>query len=206
MASGDRSALLIIDVQLDFCEGGSLAVPGAEAVLAPLNELVDDAAVRHRPVYASRDWHPAASTHFVEQGGTWPVHCVARTPGASFHPGLRLPATVIIVSKGQDATADGYSAFEGTTPSGRSLLEDLAGRNVRHLVVGGLATDYCVRHSVLEARRQGFDVSVVVDAVAGVEQNSGDSRQAFEAMAAAGAQLIRSGDVLGAPRTTRPGG
>ena len=107
----------------------------------------------------------------------------------------------MVVSKGQDPTADGYSAFDGTTPSGRSLREDLNDNRVGHLVVGGLATDYCVRQTVVDAREQGFDVSVVTDAISGVELAQGDTKRALEAMAAAGAQLVSADSLIGAARS-----
>ena len=124
------------------------------------------------------------------------MHCVAGTTGAKFHPDLGLPGDAIVVSKGQTTTADGYSAFDGTNPAGEPLLQDLQNRQVVRLVVGGLATDYCVRHSVIAAYEAGLDVSVVTDAIAGVELNPGDSQRALEAMRAVGARLTRSDDLL----------
>lgn len=184
-----RSALLIVDVQKDFCPGGALAAPGGDLVVPPLNRYIDEAAARGWPVYASRDWHPPVTRHFRDYGGEWPVHCVEHTEGAAFHPGLRLPASAIVVSKGRSADRPGYSAFEGVTPDGRTLADDLREQGVDHLYVGGIATDYCVRHSVLDARRAGFDVTVLIDAIAGVDVAPGDSARALEEMRAAGARL-----------------
>ena len=126
------------------------------------------------------------------KGGPWPVHCVAGTPGAQFHPGLDLPDSTLIVTKGDDPGADGYSAFEGRLPDGERLEDALRSRGVRRLVVVGLATDYCVKHSVLDARRAGFDVVVLEDAVRGVDVRPGDSRAAIEEMTAAGATVTPS--------------
>src|SRR5205823_4777456 len=120
-----ESALLIVDVQKDFCEGGSLEVPGGDAVVPALNRYAAAAEAAGVPVYASRDWHPAITRHFREFGGEWPEHCVQHRAGAEFHDALRLPHATILVTKGGDPAAEGYSAFEGRTPDGRSLLDDL---------------------------------------------------------------------------------
>ena len=192
--SRGTGALLIVDVQRDFCAGGALAVPGAEAILPSLNRLIERFADRGAPVYASRDWHPRQSAHFADQGGTWPTHCVAGTAGAAFHPELRLPADVIVVSKGITPTSDGYSAFDGTTAAGDGLRQDLERRQVRHVTIGGLATDYCVRASALGALQAGFTVEVVTDAIAGVDLTAGDSERALAEMAEAGAKLVRLAD------------
>ena len=184
-----RSALLIVDVQKDFCPGGALAAPGGDRVVGPLNRCIEDAVARGWPVYASRDWHPPTTRHFRPYGGEWPVHCVERTDGAAFHPDLTLPASAIVVSKGQDPDAPGYSAFDGATPDGRRLLDDLRERRIDHLYGGGIATDYCVKHSVLDARRAGIEVTVLADAIAGVEVTPGDAARAIEEMRAAGAHV-----------------
>jgi len=184
-----RSALLIVDVQRDFCPGGALAAPGGDRVVGPLNHTLEEAAVRGWPVYASRDWHPPVTRHFREYGGEWPVHCVEHTPGAEFHPALRLPPTAVIISKGQNADRPGYSAFEGSTTDGRTLADDLRASGIDHLYVGGIATDYCVKHSVIDARKAGFDVTVLTDAIAGVDVAPGDSARALEEMRAAGAEV-----------------
>jgi nicotinamidase/pyrazinamidase len=184
-----RCALLIVDVQRDFCPGGALAAPDGDRVVAPLNRYLDEAAAREWPVYASRDWHPRVTRHFREYGGEWPVHCIEHTAGAEFHPALRLPPTAIVISKGQSADRPGYSAFEGSTADGRTLVDDLRARGIEHLYVGGIATDYCVKHSVLDARKAGFDVTVLTDAIAGVDVKSGDSARAIEEMRKAGAKI-----------------
>jgi nicotinamidase/pyrazinamidase len=184
-----RSALLIIDVQNDFCAGGALEVKGGDRVVAPINRLIARAEARAEPVYATRDWHPRNTRHFKEFGGEWPVHCVAGTPGAAFHPDLRLPADVLVVTTGETVDKEGYSAFEGHVPGGRSLLDDLRDRGVTRLYVGGLATDYCVRHSVLDACRAGFEVALLTDAIAGVNVQPDDSSRALEEMREAGARL-----------------
>jgi nicotinamidase/pyrazinamidase len=189
MAGPPRSALLLIDVQNDFCAGGALEVRGGDRVVEPLNRMIQRAEVRGEPVYATRDWHPADTRHFQAFGGQWPVHCVAGTHGAAFHPALRLPPSAIIVTTGDTRDAEGYSAFEGHTPAGRALLDDLRDRGVRRLYVGGLATDFCVRHSVLDALANGFRVTLLADAVAGVNLQPQDSERALEEMKRAGARL-----------------
>lgn len=183
-----HAALLIVDVQNDFCAGGALAVPGAEEVIAASNEAVARVTRQGQgPIYASRDWHPPETTHFEPYGGTWPVHCVAGTDGAAFHPDLRLPDDAIIVSKGQHPDRHGYSAFEGSTSDGRSLLDDLEARGVDHLYVGGLTTDHCVRRSVLDALEAGLRVTLLTDAIAAVNAQPGDGERALDEMRAAGA-------------------
>ncbi len=189
-AAADRRALLVVDVQSDFCPGGALAVPAGDGVIPTLNRVIEQAHTRGWAVYASRDWHPPDSGHFAAFGGRWPVHCVAGSPGAAFAPDLRLPADALVISKGRSRVDDGYSAFEGTTDSGRLLVDDLKGRRIARLYVGGLATDYCVRASVLDACRAGIDVAVLTDAIAGLDPDG--ARRALRDMQAAGARLTSS--------------
>jgi len=191
-----RSALLVIDVQNDFCAGGALAVPAGDQVVPPLNRMIAHAGSLGLPVYATRDWHPRKTRHFAESGGRWPVHCVAGSPGARFHPGLALPETVVIVSKGDRADAEGYSAFGGHTAEGTALAGDLRARGIEHLYVGGLATDYCVKHSVVEALRAGFKVTLMTDAVRGVDAQPGDAARALTEMKAAGAEFQTTEELL----------
>jgi nicotinamidase/pyrazinamidase len=191
-----RSALLIVDVQRDFCEGGALAVPGGDRVVPVLNRCVDAAMRGGLAIYASRDWHPAVSEHFKAYGGDWPPHCVQGSEGAQFHSDLRLPASTVVISKGDDPRRHGYSAFEGHTSDGRSLADDLRRRGIERLYVGGLATDYCVRSSVVDARRAGLQVAVLQDAVAGIDVRAGDTDRAFTEMRDAGAELTTSGEFL----------
>jgi nicotinamidase-related amidase len=170
-------ALVMIDVQNDFCEGGALPVQGGAAVARKL----DAAADRFPLTVASRDWHPPDHRSFE---GTWPVHCVAGTPGAQLHAPLDTREIDLLIDKGTRRDTDGYSIFEDT-----DLAAKLRERGVDRLVVGGLATDYCVRASVLDARREGFDVVVLVDAVAGIDANPGDIDLALDEMRAAGATI-----------------
>lgn len=189
-------ALLIVDVQNDFCEGGALAVPGGAEVIAPLNTVAAQFSRQGLRVYASRDWHPSNTTHFRERGGPWPVHCVAGSSGAAFHPHLVLPPDTVIVDKGDTHGADGYSAFEGHTSEGARLEDDLEAHAVTHLLIGGLATDYCVKASALDARKRGLRVTLLEDAVRGVDVQAGDSGRALDAMRDAGVELSTTAAVL----------
>jgi len=190
------TALLIVDVQNDFCPGGALAVPEGDQVIAPLNRAAVWVAQRGGLVVASRDWHPPNTRHFKEFGGLWQVHCVQGTSGAAFHPDLRLSDGTIIVSKGTGTEDDGYSAFEGHTDDGRTLHEMLQAHGVRRLLVGGLATDYCVRASVLDALKHGYEVVVLTDAIRGVNLQPDDSARALQEMQAHGARLVPTDDAL----------
>ena len=188
-------ALVIVDVQNDFCPGGTLAVAGGDRVAAPLARLAARCAAAGLPVFASRDWHPPDTAQFPNADGPWPVHCVRDTPGAELHPDLVLPPEAVILSKGVDPQADGYSAFEARDEAGRDLVELLRAAGVDHLLVGGLATDYCVRATVLAALARGLRVSLLTDAVAGVNVQPGDADRAIEEMVAAGAQLTTTDQV-----------
>ena len=175
-------ALLIIDVQRDFLAGGALAVPAAETVIAPLNAWIAQFVAARLPVFATRDWHPPDHCSFRAQGGDWPVHCVAGTPGAQFPAVLDLPATTQVISKDTQSDADSYSGFAAT-----DLNQQLQRLGVRRLFVGGLATDYCVRHTVLDALRLGYGVILLLDGMRPVDLRIGDGERAIAAMLAAGA-------------------
>ncbi|WP_298268224.1 nicotinamidase [Geobacter sp.] len=182
------SALLIVDVQNDFCPGGLLPVADGDAVVPALNQYLTLFRGRGLPVFASRDWHPPTSTHFRDYGGIWPVHCVRGTDGARFHPLLKLPYDAIIISKGMDPTRDDYSAFQGVTEGGVPFSVVLKEMGISRLYVGGLATDYCVKESVLEGLRHGLSVTLLEDAVRGVDLNPDDSSRAVAEMTSAGAR------------------
>ena len=183
----DPTALLLIDLQRDFFPGGALAVRGGDLVIPVVNRLLLTFPA-DRPLYATRDWHPPSSTHFKPQGA-WPPHCVAESDGARFHPKLALPLYARIVSKGIKPESDGYSAFDGALENGTPLEEELRCRGVTHLIVAGLATEYCVRHSVLDGLGCGWAVTVVTDAIAPVDLQVGDGERALQEMKTAGATL-----------------
>jgi nicotinamidase/pyrazinamidase len=182
-------ALLIIDFQNDFCPGGALAVAGGDEIAEPIRRLAAEVDV----VVATRDWHPPDHASFETQGGPWPIHCVRDTHGAAFHPameGLELDA---VVDVGREPEDEGYSGFEKS-----DLAAILRNREVDEVYVCGLATDYCVRASAIDACREGFDVTVVADAIRGVEVEPGDSERAVEEMRAAGARIAHSRELVGA--------
>jgi len=181
-----KRALVVVDVQKDFCPGGTLAVEYGDEVIEPLNKLIRQFLDRGEPVYKSRDWHPPLTKHFQKYGGTWPVHCVENTPGAEFHHDLIDDPRIQVISKGLGDT-DCYSAFDET-----DLEQDLRKLGVDELWVGGLATDYCVKSTVLDARKKGFKVKALKDAMRAVNLNPGDEERALEEMRAAGAELINS--------------
>lgn len=190
---GTTDALLIVDFQNDFCPGGALPVAGGDAIAEPLNRL----AASFDLVVASRDWHPPDHGSFVgvtvqpdawrgtDPPSIWPPHCVQGTVGAELHPSLDRSQLDRVIDKGQDPWSQGYSAFQDT-----ELADLLRVAGVETLHVGGLATDYCVKHSVLDARRLGFRVVVVEDAIRGVDVEPGDSERAIEAMREAGAAVV----------------
>lgn len=175
-------ALVVVDVQNDFLPGGSLAVSGSDAVLAPLNAWIARFVDGGLPVFATRDWHPAEHCSFLAQGGPWPPHCVAGTPGARFAAALALPPGASMVSKATTRDRDAYSGFAGTT-----LHAELEALGIRRLWVGGLATDYCVLTTVVDALRLGYRVVLLVDCIRAVDATPGDGERAIAAMVAAGA-------------------
>ena len=184
MAPTTKQALIVVDVQNDFCPGGTLAVAHGDEVVPPLNELIEEFLKRGDPVYKSRDWHPPTTKHFEAYGGTWPVHCVQNTKGAEFHPQLKDDPRIHVISKGLGDT-DCYSAFDET-----DLAEQLHDQGVEEIVVGGLATDYCVKETVLAGLKEGFKVKALTNAMRAVDLNPGDGERAIEAMRAAGAEIV----------------
>ena len=175
-------ALIVVDFQNDFTAGGALEVPGGEDIAERVNELA--ASDRFDFVVATRDWHPRNHNSFAEQGGIWPVHCVQGTEGAELHPALDRSNIDLVYDKGQDPDTEGYSDFE--TPELERILRD---RGIDRITVVGLATDYCVRHTVLDGRRLGFEVDVDASAVRAVDVKPGDGDRALEEMRAAGANV-----------------
>src|SRR6185503_6133233 len=182
--SNPKQALIVVDVQNDFCPGGTLAVAHGDEVVEPLNEQIDEFLERGAPVYKSRDWHPATTKHFQAYGGTWPVHCVQNTKGAEFHPALRDDPRITVVSKGLGDT-DCYSAFDET-----DLASQLREQGVEEVVVGGLATDYCVKNTVLDALKHRFKVKALKNAMRPVDLRPGHGDRAIEEMRAAGEEIV----------------
>jgi len=182
-------ALLVIDMQVDFLPGGALGVPRGDEVIAPVNRLLALFGSLGLPIVASRDWHPANHCSFTPRGGPWPAHCVADTPGAAFSSELDLPPATVLVSKADTADFDAYSAFKGT-----QLAALLRERGVRRVVVCGLATDYCVLNTVIDARTEGFEVVVVPEAMRAVDVTPGDGERALAQMAGLGAVPVSLGE------------
>ena len=178
-------ALLLVDVQNDFCPGGALAVADGDAVVPALNAWIAAARQGGARVFASRDWHPPDHLSFAARGGLWPPHCVQDTPGAAFHPDLQLPDDAVVVTKADQSEREAYSAFD----SGE-LADELLAAGIERLWVGGLATDYCVKASVLDATElPGLEVRVITNAIRAVDAAPGDGEAALEAMREAGATL-----------------
>jgi len=183
LAVSKKTALLIVDVQNDFCPGGALAVPGGDRVVPVLNNYIRIFQDKTAPIVATRDWHPRDHCSFKPFGGIWPPHCIRETSGAAFHAGLRLSKEATVISKGTDPKVEAYSGFQQTT-----LAEWLRARKVETVFVGGLATDYCVKSTVLDALKAGFITVYLADASRGVNVNPEDSQLAEEEMLKAGAK------------------
>lgn len=181
LRSGD--ALVLVDVQRDFCPGGALPIADGDKVVPVLNAWIGKAAEAGVPVVASADWHPPDHLSFAPQGGEWPVHCVRETEGATFHPDLKLPPDAIIVRKGDRTDRDQYSAFDAT-----GLTEQLRGGGVKRVWIGGLAEDVCVRATALDAAKAGFDTAVIAAATRPVTAEGGEKARAD--MRAAGVTIV----------------
>ncbi|MEZ5581716.1 MAG: nicotinamidase [Candidatus Competibacteraceae bacterium] len=175
-------ALIIVDVQNDFLPGGALAVPDGDAIIPLLNAYIDIFRERNLHIYATRDWHPAHHCSFKAQGGIWPVHCVADTPGAAFARQLQLPPSTVVISKAMSPDQDAYSGFQGT-----DLAQRLRAQGIKRLHIGGLATDYCVLNTVRDALAEQFAVVLLEDAIRAVDLNADDGVKAIAAMHEQGA-------------------
>jgi nicotinamidase/pyrazinamidase len=189
-----RTALVVVDMQNDFADAaGGLAVTGGEAIMPAVNDAIRDATDGGAVVVATQDWHPESTPHFAKDGGIWPVHCVGGTWGSEIHPGVELPAAAPRVRKGANGE-DGYSGFtmrdpttgEETPTELESLLRD---RDIERVVVCGLATDYCVKATALDALRLGFSVALLGSAIAAVDLAPGDGDRALAEMGEAGVTL-----------------
>lgn len=183
LQAGD--VLLVTDIQNDFLPGGSLAVSGGDEVVPVLNRYIGAFQAQGLPVYATRDWHPLRHCSFHAQGGPWPVHCVAGTQGAAFAPALALPPGTPVISKATSRDREAYSSFQGTDLDSR-----LRAAGIRRLFIGGLTTDYCVLNTVRDARRLGYEVFVLADAIRAVDVRPGDGQRAEAEMTRLGAQFI----------------
>ncbi len=169
------SALIVIDIQKDFMPGGALPVPNGDRVIGPLNMLISYFKNRKLPIIFTRDWHPPDHISFRERGGPWPPHCIKNTEGAQFHPDLNVPEDAIIVSKATERDKEAYSGFQGT-----ELNSILRKRGIRRLFVGGVATEYCVKATVVDALKLGYEVIVVEEAIKEIDERG--KRQAENTM------------------------
>ena len=192
---GPKKALLIVDVQNDFCPGGALPVPKGDKVVPVLNKYIKIFLKKDLPIFASRDWHPKRTKHFRDFGGDWPHHCIQKTKGAKFHPSLKLPKKAIILSKGMNPRKDSYSAFNAVSSRKKAFIDILKKLKIKELYVGGLATDYCVKRSILDALKAGFKVKLLSDAVKGVNVKPKDSQKAVKEMIRRGAKKVTYGKI-----------
>lgn len=206
-------ALIVVDIQRDFCPGGALPVADGDKIVPAVNELIRAFEGAGMPVFFTRDWHPKNHMSFKAYGGQWPPHCIRNTPGASFHPSLAVPTEAGVIDKGTLRADEGYSGFQGT-----DLENELHGLHVKQIYVAGLATDYCVKNTVVDGVAKGFETYVITDCVKGVNLRPTDSATALKIMLSRGARQTTSDRVLkslrraavpsssrGQIRKTRPG-
>jgi nicotinamidase/pyrazinamidase len=184
-----NKALVILDVQNDFCPGGALGVQEGDRVVPVLNRYMEKFAQARMPIFVTRDWHPPRTTHFNTAGGLWPPHCVQGSKGAEFHPGLKISSDTVVLSKGMAVDEDSYSGFAAVDSRGVVLNDVLRQSGIERIYVGGLATDYCVKETVLDGLRQGFQVVLLQDGICGVNLQPEDSDQAIDAMVKAGVTI-----------------
>jgi nicotinamidase/pyrazinamidase len=190
-----KSALIVVDMQNDFCPGGSLAVAGGDGIVPLINSYLELFRESGCCIIASRDWHPVETRHFRKFGGIWPDHCIQGSFGAEFHASLNLASDTLVFSKGIDPDRDDYSALQARNDSGEPMHEYLKRMDIREIFVCGLATDYCILQTVLDALSHGFSVKVLADAIRGVELNQGDSERAIGEMRIAGAEFLTMADL-----------
>lgn len=185
----NQDILLITDIQIDFLPGGALPVTGGNEIIPAINNYIDRFKAGKAHIIASRDWHPANHMSFNTQGGPWPPHCIQNTEGAQFSPNLKLPTQTVVISKAVDPNREAYSVFDGT-----NLFDELRKRGINRLFICGLATDYCVVNTVLDARKLGFETVVLMNAILGINVEPGDVDRAVDAMIESGAQQAVAAD------------
>lgn len=181
----NTDSLILVDIQNDFLPGGSLPVPKGDLVIPILNKYIDLFSNVDAKIFATRDWHPPNHLSFIDYGGIWPVHCVRNTEGAKFNSSLNLPKKTVIISKATDPNIEAYSGFENT-----GLLKILKNKEIKRIFIGGLAIDYCVKNTVLDALKFGYITFLLLDGSLGINANSGDVKRAIELMKIKGAKKI----------------
>jgi len=186
-----KPALIVVDIQRDFCPGGALPVTDGDKIIPAVNKLVGAFEKAGLPIFFTRDWHPSNHVSFKANGGPWPPHCVRNTPGASFHPSLAVADGAVVIDKGTLQSEDAYSGFQGT-----DLARKLHNIGVKRIYVAGLATDYCVKNTVLDGAAHGFETYVLTDCARGVNLKRTDSATALRAMLSRGAMQTTSGRLL----------
>ena len=186
-----KDALIIVDVQRDFCPGGALPFPEGDKIIPFLNEYIRLFKKTRASIFATRDWHPPNHLSFKAQGGSWPPHCVQNTQGAKFHPDLKLPKNTIVVSKAMNPRKENYSGFEGA-----ELANILRKQGIVRVFVGGLATDCCVKNTVLDALKLGFETVLLLDAIAGINAEPEDAQEAIDKMITSGADKATLKDFI----------
>ena len=185
--TGDiKKVLIIVDMQNDFCPGGALAVKGGDGIIPVINQYIKRFTEKNELVVFTRDWHPADHCSFKDHGGIWPPHCVAGTKGAEFHHGICVPEKSLIISKADTQSKDAYSGFDAT-----SLDSQLKKLDIKEVWVCGLATDYCVTSTVMDALKLGYKVKLLADAISAVDISAGDGEKAIADMESAGAEVRR---------------
>jgi len=186
----NKKALLIVDVQNDFCPGGALGIPEGDKIIPNINKYIKIFSQKKLPIFVTRDWHPVNTGHFKDFGGVWPVHCIQRTLGAAFHPKLKLPGDAVMLYKGMDPAKDSYSSFQAEDSRGERFSRLLNRLKIKELWIAGLATDYCVKFSTRDAFKHGFKVKILIDAIKGVDLKPGDSERAIKEMLKRGAKSM----------------
>ncbi len=191
---GKKTALIVVDIQKDFLPGGNLAVPDGDKIIPIVNEYIQKFEEAGGLIVATRDWHPVDHISFKERGGPWPPHCIQNTDGAKFHDDLKLPENTVIISKADEPDKEAYSGFQGTEL--QNLLKE---KGIDSVFVCGLATEYCVKNTVLDAIKLGFKTHILADAIKGIDANPGDSEKAIEEMKSEGAEIVNIKDVTITP-------
>jgi nicotinamidase/pyrazinamidase len=179
----ENDSLIVVDVQRDFCPGGALPVSDCNQIIPRLNKYVDTFNSVRARIFATRDWHPPNHVSFKPYGGPWPPHCVQCSKGAEFHPNLKLPRRAKVVCKATNPSIESYSGFDGT-----DLGQELRNKGVKRVFIGGLATEYCVKNTVLDALNLGFEAVLLADATRGIDLKPDDTQNAIQEMIKRGAK------------------